>query len=91
MARGKAPGLDGLPMEFYLKIWDVIGPNLVTVLNSCFLSGSRSLSQRRGVVTLAFKKGDRLDPRNWRPVSLLNVDYKLAARTIAGRLLVSSI
>ncbi|PFX30003.1 Transposon TX1 uncharacterized 149 kDa protein [Stylophora pistillata] len=87
MARGKAPGLDGLPMEFYLKFWDVIGPDLVTVLNSCFFSGCLSLSQRRGVITLAFKKGNRLDPRNWKPISLLNVDYKLASRTIAGCLL----
>ena len=46
-----------------------------------------SLSQRRGIISLTFKKGDRLDPRNWRPISLLNVDYKLAARTIAARLL----
>ena len=88
MARGKAPGLDGLPMEFYLKFWDVIGPDLVTVLNSCFFSGSlSSLSQRRVVITLAFKEGNSLDPRNWRPISLLNVDYKLASRTIAGCLL----
>ena len=87
MARRKAPGLDGLPMEFYLKFWDVIGADLVSVLNSCLDSGSLSLSQRRGVISLSFKKGDRLDPRNWRPITLLNVDYKLAARVIAGRLL----
>ena len=87
MARRKAPGLDGLPMEFYLKFWDIIGNDLVSVLNSCFDSGCLSLSQRRGVISLSFKKGDRLDPRNWRPITLLNVDYKLASRVIAGRLL----
>ena len=87
MARRKAPGSDGLPMEFYLKFWDLLGEDLVCVLNSCFRSGRLSLSQRRGVISLSFKKGDRLDIRNWRPISLLNVDYKLAARAIAGRLL----
>ena len=35
MARRKAPGLDGLPVEFYVKFWDVLGPDLVSVLNSC--------------------------------------------------------
>ena len=87
MARRKAPGLDGLPMEFYVKFWDVLGSDLVAVLNSCLSAGCLSLSQRRGVISLTFKKGDRLDPRNWRPITLLNVDYKLAARVIAGRLL----
>ena len=57
------------------------------MLNSCSLSGSLALSQRRGIITLSFKKGDRLDPRNWRLITLLNVDYKIASRVIAGRLL----
>ena len=87
MARRKAPGLDGLPMEFYLKFWSVMGSDLVDVLNSCLDSGCLSLSQCRGVISLSYKKGDRLDLRNWRPITLLNVDYKLAARVIAGRLL----
>ena len=74
MARRKAPGSDGLPAEFYLKFWAVLGQDLVQVLNSCYRSGSLSFSQRRGVISLSFKKGDRLDMRNWRPISLLNVD-----------------
>jgi len=41
---GKAPGCDGLPMEFYLKIWNDLGNDLVLVLNSAFCLGSLSLS-----------------------------------------------
>ena len=70
MARNKAPGSDGLPMEFYVKFWDVIGSDLVTVLNSCFDAGLLSSSQRRGVISLSFKKGYRLDPRNHKFVFL---------------------
>lgn len=63
MARRKTPGLDGLPMEFYVKFWDVLGSDLVDVLNCCFDSGCLALSQQRGIIALSFKKGDRLDPR----------------------------
>ena len=71
--------------QFFAKFLNVLGLDLVDGLDSCYLSGSLSLSQRRGIISLAFKKGDRLDARNWRPISLLNVDYKLASRGIAGR------
>ena len=60
-ARGKAPGTDSLPMEFYLKFWGLLGTDLVNVLNSCYVSGSLSLSQHQSVISLIFKKGDRLD------------------------------
>ena len=74
-------------MEFYVKFLDVLGPDLVCVLNSCYHDDCLSLSQGSGVISLSFKKGDHLDIRNWRPISLLNVDYKLAPRVIACRLL----
>jgi len=76
MARGKSLGSDGLPMEFYVKLWPLLGAVFVNVLNSCYLSGVMSFTQRRGLNSLIIKKGDRLDPRNWRPITQLNVDYK---------------
>lgn len=63
------------------------GEDLVEVFNYCFDRGFLTKSQRRGVISLSFKKGDRLDPKNWRPITLFNVDYKIMSRTIAGRLL----
>ena len=84
MARGKAPGIDGFPMEFF---WGVVGVDLVEVLNFCHQAGFLAKFQRRGLITLTFKKGDHLDHRNWRPITLLNVDYKIASHAIAGRLL----
>ena len=86
MARRKAPGSDGLPAAFYIHFWDVLGVDLVEVLNFCFSAGFLTRSQRHGVISQTFKKGDRLDPGNWRPISLLNVDYKIASGAIAGRL-----
>ena len=87
MAKSKTPGLDGLPAEFYLAFWSVLGSDLVDVLNHAFRVGFLSVSQRRGLINLVFKADDRCLLKNWRPISLLCVDYKIGSRAIAGRLL----
>ena len=33
-AKGKSPGSDGLPMEFYVVFWDLLGGDLVNVFNA---------------------------------------------------------
>ena len=73
--------------EFYKAFWHILGPDLVDVDNDAFPTGCLSVSQHTALITLIFKKGDRLDHKNWRPISLLNCDYKLCARVLAGRLL----
>ena len=85
-AIGRSPGSDGLSAEFYLAFWKVLGEDLIEVFNASFSSGHLPPSLRRALITLLFKKGDRLDPKNWRPISLLNSDYKILARILAGRL-----
>ena len=87
MPHGKTPGSDGLPMEFYKTFWQSLGADLVRVLNAAFEAGQLSTSQRRGLIIVLYKKNDPLDTKNWRPISLLNVDYKIATRAISGRLL----
>ena len=86
MNTGKSPGIDGLTAEFYLAFWAVIGEDLVEVLNYGFQNGQLSVSQRRGLLSLIFKKGEKRDLKNWRPISLLCVDYKIGTRALAARL-----
>ena len=74
----KAPGLDGLSVEFYLKFWDLLGPQLLDVINSCFARGKICDSMRASATRLVYKKrGDIKNLKNWRPISLLNIDYKI--------------
>ena len=39
-----------------------------------------------GDIALLYKKGDARDPRNYRPITLLQTDYKILARVLANRL-----
>ncbi|KAJ3582295.1 hypothetical protein NHX12_015612 [Muraenolepis orangiensis] len=83
---GKAPGIDGLPADFFKSFWPVIGEDLLEVLKDSLATGCLPLSCRRAVVTLLPKKGDLQQLKNWRPVSLLCTDYKLLSKVLATRL-----
>ncbi|KAL7840529.1 hypothetical protein AOLI_G00258520 [Acnodon oligacanthus] len=86
MECGKAPGIDGLPIEFYKSFWPMIGEDLpMTVLNDSLTKGRLPSSCRRVVLTLLAKKGDLHEFKNWRPVSLLCCDYKLLSKVLAVR------
>ena len=55
--------------------------------NESFVKGEMSPSQRLAVITLIEKKDqDRCDLKNWQPISLLNVDPKIASKVTAERL-----
>ena len=86
MSRNKSPGLDGLTVEFYRHFWDLPCDDLLAVYNSVFSSGRLSATQRFVVVRLLYEKGNKEDLRKWRPISLLNVDYKMLSKVLSTRL-----
>ena len=83
----KAPGNDGLTAEFYKAFWPLLGNLIVDCLNEAYECGELSTSQKMAIIKLIAKKGkDKMYIKNWRPISLLNVDVKIASKAIAKRL-----
>ena len=64
-----------------------MGKDLLNSYNDSFQKGSLSISQKRGTITL-IPKGDinLMDLKNWRPISLLNIDYKLLSKVLVKRM-----
>ena len=87
MKSRKSPSTDGLPVEFYEHFWNVISEPLLAALNYGFTTGNLSITQRRGIIKLIPKRSEELFyVRNWRPLTLLNCDYKIAAKAIVNRI-----
>ena len=85
--KNKTPGNDGLTVEFYLAFWPLVGKCLVECLNFAHLHGELSTSQKQAMITLLEKKDkDKRFLKNWRPISLINVDVKIASKSLAKRL-----
>ena len=82
----KAPGNDGLTTEFYQKFWPILGIHLVKSFNASYRGGELTHSQKQAVITLLDKGKDRALLKNWRPISLLNTDYKIASKALSNRL-----
>ena len=57
------------------------------MFNYAFEVGELSSSQKQAVITLIQKKDrDNMLIKNWRPISLINVDIKIALKVLAFRL-----
>ena len=83
----KTRGEDGFTVEFYKTFFDLIGQDLVASFNAAYEVNALSISQRRGIFTLIPKEnGSLLELQNWRPITLLNVDCKIATKAIAKRI-----
>lgn len=87
MKPGKSPGNDGLSAEFYKHSWEFIKDDLLDTLNEIVVSRKMPLSMTQGIITLIFKeKGERSKLKFWRPITLLNLDYKYLMRMIANKM-----
>ena len=82
----KSPGPDGIPSEFYKYFLNLAAPLLLGVFNEAIERGELPSFMKDGIISLLYKKKDRRDIRNYRPVTLLNSDYKIFTKILTNRL-----
>ena len=87
LPNSKSPGSDGFTAEFYKVFWKKIANLVFESYIYAFQVGSLSIEQRRSVITLIPKKDKIIKLlKNWRPISLLNVDFKILAKLFGLRI-----
>lgn len=87
MSANKSPGPDGFPVEFYNQFWPELCPILIPMLEEFFQKGTLPESMNTACISVILKSGkDPFECSSYRPLSLLNADYKLITKLMARRL-----
>ena len=87
MGTSRACGPDGITIEMLKLTFAVVGPHLLHIVNSCITNCDMPLQWKAATVTPLHKKGDRGDPSNYRPISIIPVVAKLCERVICTQLM----
>ncbi len=87
LQKRKWPGLDGLPPELYLEIWDLVGILMLNSFNFAIEHGVFHRDKKTSLISLLLKKGkDPLDCSSYRPILLIPCDLKIYAKVFASRM-----
>lgn len=86
LKRGKSPGMDGIPNEFFHEFKEFLIPHLLSLWRESLRYGALPTSVNTGVIKLIHKRGNKEDLGNWRPITCLTSVYKVFALSLARRI-----
>lgn len=82
----KAPGPDGLNVGFYKYHWDTVKSGVVNFIQLFFQTGYLDPKINHTYICLVPKITSPLQVKDFRPISLCNIAYKLISKILVDRL-----
>jgi hypothetical protein len=82
----KASGCDGICHEFLSKMWEANKHDLLQIMNEMYRDAMITAQQKHGLLACIPKHAQALHIDDYRPLTILNTDYRLLTRIIAARL-----
>lgn len=86
MRRDSAPSPDGFGVSFYKQFWGLIKDEVMQLVNDFYLGNLGIARLDYGVITLLPKVKDANTVKQFRPICLLNVSFKIFTKLLLGRL-----
>lgn len=82
----KAPGPDGFPARFFQRNWQVLKEEVTGAVLKFFATGHMPKGVNDTVIVLIPKVPTPADLKEFRPISLCNVIYKVVSKCMVNRL-----
>ncbi|XP_071680173.1 uncharacterized protein [Lolium perenne] len=82
----KAPGPDGFPARFLQRNWDLLKSEVVLAVQRFFEDGLMPDEVNDTTIVLIPKKNDPGELKDFRPISLCNVIFKVVSKCLVNRL-----
>ncbi|XP_030479471.2 uncharacterized protein LOC115696725 [Cannabis sativa] len=82
----KSSGPDGMTSDFYQKSWNIVGGDIIKLVQNFFVSGSFPRDLNKTNIVLIPKKKQPQVMNDLGPISLCNVVYKIISKVLAIRI-----
>lgn len=77
MKENSAPGPDGFGVAFYKKCWEIVKDELMEMVNDFYRENLDITTLNYGMITLIPKVQEAIKVKQFCPICLLNVSFKI--------------
>jgi len=83
--KDKSPGPDGWTIEFFMGLYDILGQDILKLVEDTKSSGQIPTSLNSTFIALIPKADNPISLDEFRPISLCNCIYKIVSKIISRR------